>query len=620
MTLYQVTGEERWLQAPFQPRRDVRLIADEGAGLPPEVQAEIREAAVAVLAAAPEPAIPAPDEALLLRMMRTCLAEEVPAEYAPMMLEQMGFRPLLAELPPLQAEPDVVDDTWPVLIVGAGVSGICLAKLLLDVGIPFLVIDKNGDVGGTWWENRYPGCGVDTPNHAYSYSFGPRYPWTSYFSPRGDIQDYLEGIADWAGVRPHMRFETEVLRADWQAETACWAVRVRCGGEEQLLRTRALVSAVGQLNLPSVPDIPGAGDFAGPLFHSARWPDGLDLAGKRVAVVGTGASAMQIVPTIADSVAELTVFQRHPQWARPIPRYHDQLTPGAQWLIDHAPFYAEWLRFAMFWRYGDGLLPFLKKDPDWPHPERSMNRVNEKHRLEMLAHMESVLADRPDLLAGCVPDYPPYGKRILLDNGWFETLLKPNVALVTDAIESFDGQGVNTADGRHHPADVVVMATGFDVGAMAARLNISGRDGLALDDYWEHGNPRGYLGVSVAGFPNLFNMLGPNTGLGHGGSAMFVAECHARYIVDCLLHMHNIGRRVLEVDPAVQADYVARVDAEHAGLIWMHPGLHTYYRNAQGRVFSLLPWRLVDHWQMTRRFDPADFLPEPAAAPTAAAS
>ena len=606
MVMFQVSGDECWLQEPYRPRRDVKLISDEDAGFTPEIQAEIRAAAVQMLAdRESSPVHPVPDEALLLRMMSVCLGEQVAPEYAPTMREQMGFAPLLESLTPLEAVPD--SKQLPVIIVGAGISGILLGKMLLEQGIPFRIFDKNSQVGGTWWENTYPGCGVDTPNHAYSFSFGPRYPWRRFFSPRADIQDYLEQTAAAANLYPHIEFNTEIEQARWDSENACWQVTVRSSAGQSVVQGFAVVSAVGQLNLPSMPTLQGIADFEGPIFHSSDWPSDLNLVGKKVAVVGTGASAMQIVPTIADTVAELTVYQRSPQWARPIPRFHDELSESSHWLVEHVPFYAAWLRFTVLWRYGDGLLPFLRKDPDWPHPERSMNRVNEKHRLELLAHIENTLGDRQDLLQKCVPDYPPYGKRMLLDNGWFETLLKPNVELVTAGIDHLDSKAIVGADGARREFDVVVLATGFEVGKMAARLNITGRDGMRLKDEWADDNPSAYLGVSISGFPNLFCMMGPGTGLGHGGSAMFQAEVQARYVAECVTGMLNSGDRSMEVKTAVQQEFVDRLDAEHAQMIWMHPGLRTYYRNAKGRVFSLLPWRVVDYWHMARRVNRDDY-------------
>lgn len=278
-------------------------------------------------------------------------------------------------------------------------------------------------------------------------------------------------------------------------------------------------------------------------------------------MVGTGASCMQMAPTLAKEADALTIYQRSAQWARPIPRYHDAISEGAQWLLASVPFYAEWFRLTMLWRYGDGLLRFLEKDPDWPDPDRSLNRVNDRHRAEMTEHIV--------------------------------------VELVTEAIDHVDTSGVWTKEGYHRPADIVILATGFEMTQMAARLNLRGRRGVELADEWEDENPKAYLGITVPKFPNLFVMQGPNTGLGHGGSAIFQSECQARYITGLLVQM--IERRIscAEVRAEAQDEHIARVDERHEKLIWTHPGMSTYYRNRFGRVMSVSPWRLVDYWRMT---------------------
>ncbi|MEC9346660.1 MAG: NAD(P)/FAD-dependent oxidoreductase [Pseudomonadota bacterium] len=603
MVLFHVTGDRKWLQAPYRPRRDVQLIADEDGGLPAEVQDDIRRAATEILSRPGfVPAITDPGDTLMQEMMSVCLGEAVPDEYAPMMRQQMGLMPRAEDLPP--APRKLAAGQLPVLVVGAGASGIAMGATLLDLGIPFTIVEKNAEVGGTWLENRYPGCGVDTPNHAYSFSWGERYPWSRYFAPREQLHDYLVRSADGFGLRPHIRFETSVTSARWDEAARCWHVGLRNpDGSSETVRAFALVSAIGQLSQISIPDIPGKDDFQGPIFHSAQWPEGLELTGKRVAIIGTGATSMQVVPTVVDEVARITVYQRSAQWARPIPRYHDPIGADAQWLLAEVPFYAAWFRFTMLWRYGDGLLPTLRKDPDWIHPERSLNRVNDRHRQQMADHIMAELEGRPDLIAKCMPTYPPYGKRILLDNGWFQAIRKPNAELVTDDIDRIVADGVVTRDGTHRPADVVVLATGFRIAQMAARLNITGRAGRSLAEEWAGDDPRAYLGIAVAGFPNLFVMQGPSTGLGHGGSAIFQSECQAHYIAVCLSRMLNEGIAAIEAKPEAQAAFVAMIDALHEQMIWTHPGMSTYYRNSRGRVVSVTPRRLVDHWTESREPD-----------------
>ena len=578
MVVFHLSGDRRWLEAPFQPRRDVNLIAAEDAGLAREEQDEIRAAAHALRSdAASTAAIGDPGDALMVEMMSVCLGERVPEEYAPMMREELGFTSRDVEWPS-RRQPAAASQRR-VLIVGAGASGIAMGARLGRLGIPYVIVERNSEVGGTWFENRYPGCGVDTPNHAYSFSFGSRYPWSRYFSPRGEIQDYLVRCADEFGVRPNIRFATAVTSATWDESTSRWNVGLATPEGDDTLTGDFLVTAIGQFGLPSIPELDGIDRFRGASFHSAAWPDALDVTGRRVAILGTGASAMQIAPTIADRAASLTLYQRSAQWARPIPRYRDSMGADAQWLLASVPFYAEWFRFTMLWRYGDGLLRFLRKDPDWPHPDRSLNRINDRHRQEMTDHIASELAERSDLIPACVPTYPPYGKRILLDNGWYTTLTKLNVELVTDAIDHVDELGIATRDGSHRAADIIVYATGFQMTQMASRLNICGREGLRLDDAWADENPTAYLGISVPGMPNLFLMQGPNSGLGHGGSAIFLSECQARYITGLLLGMIDAEVSAIDVRREVHDDYVQRVDAEHEQLIWTHPGMSTYYRN-----------------------------------------
>jgi 4-hydroxyacetophenone monooxygenase len=606
MVIFHLTGDRRWFSDPYLPKRDVNLIADEDAGLSEEARAAIRTKAVELLSSSDlTPAVDDPGDELMVEMMSRCLGEAVPPEYALMMREEMGLCPRQVDW---RAEkPTQARDHLPVVIVGAGASGIALAANLEKLGVSYTILEKNGEVGGTWYENTYPGCGVDTPNHAYSFSFGTRYQWSRYFAPRAELQDYLVRSSEEAGVRANIRFYTRVVKADWDEGAHCWRVLAEGPDGAKEIQAMAVVSAIGQLSMPSVPYLEGADTFDGPLFHSAKWPDGLDLAGKRVTIIGTGASSMQIVPAVVDEVASLTVYQRNAQWARPIPRYHDPIGDGAQWLLEKVPYYAAWFRFTMLWRYGDGLLPTLKKDPNWEYPERSLNRANDRHRIQMTEHMQQELLGRPDLLVKCLPTYPPYGKRILLDNGWFAAITKPNVELVTDDIERIDGAGVVTADGELREADIVILATGFKVSLMTGRLNVTGREGRNLSDVWADDNPSAHLGITVPGFPNLFIMQGPNTGLGHGGSAIFQAECQARYIAGCLAGMIEDGIAAIDVHQNVHDEYIRRVDAEHEGMIWTHPGMSTYYRNIKGRVVSVMPWRLVDYWSMTHEPDFTEF-------------
>jgi 4-hydroxyacetophenone monooxygenase len=602
MVLVHMTGDKRWLEPPYRPKRDVRLIPDPDAGLSPEIQKDIRAAVVKLFAdGTPQPVIADPGDELMLKMMRSCLGENVAPEYAPLMREEMGF--VAREARWGRRPSNQALSQQHVLIVGAGVCAIALAVTLGHLGIPYTIVEKNAELGGTWYVNRYPGCGVDTPNHSYSYSFGSRNAWTRYFCQREELLDYLKKVSAEYGIREHLRLNTQLISSRWDEDKRRWISTLKAGDGEESFESTVLVSAIGQLNDPAPAHFRGEEDFQGLILHSALWSDSVKLDGKRVAVIGTGATSMQLVPTIADRVASITVFQRTAQWARPVKGYSDRITEGAQLLLAHLPFYVQWYRFNMFWRYGDGLLPFLRKDPTWPHPDRAVNKGNDRHREELTDFIQSELKGRPDLIEKCLPTYPPYGKRILLDNGWFKTLTRPNVELVGDDIDGFTHGGIRTADGRERPFDVIVVATGFKVTEMAARLDITGRGGVNLRDKWAGDNPTAYLGLTVPDFPNLFCMLGPNTGPAHGGSVIFQSECQSRYIATCLVEMIERGIVAIDVQQEVLDDYVRKVDAEHETMIWTHPGMTTYYRNKSGRVFSAMPWRFVDYWAMTHDAD-----------------
>ncbi|MBP6018287.1 MAG: NAD(P)/FAD-dependent oxidoreductase [Burkholderiaceae bacterium] len=597
MSLIHLTGDPTWLQEPFLPQRDSRLIPDPGAGLNDEAQQRIKNAAKEWMSKGmPSPQLRDPGNSLLQRMMSVSLGEAVPSEYSQMMREEMGF---VSRAPSQCSFPEAEKKDFSVVIVGAGVCGIALAVQLTKLEIPFTILERSHAIGGVWYKNRYPGCGVDTPNHSYSYSFGSRYLWSRYFSPREEILDYLNKIVEEYKLEPNIRFGTQVDGAYWDEQSCNWHISAHTGGAKETLTSRFFISAIGQLSHPSIPDLKGKEKFEGISFHSMNWPENLDIAGKKVAVIGTGATAMQLVPSIANTAGQVHVYQRSPQWVRPIEGYADPINPGAQWLLEHMPYYAEWFRFNMFWRYGDGLLACLRKDPSWDYPERSVNKINDKHRIEMTDFIHSKLLSRPDLMDKCLPHYPPYGKRILLDNQWYETLLKSNVHLVTERIDQITENGVLSSEGELREADIVVYATGFKLTEMAARLNIQGVNGIRLADVWADDDPKAYLGMAISGFPNFFTMLGPNSGPAHGGSVIFQAECQVRYITSCIVSMLKKEIKMIDVKSEVVQEHVSKVDAEHETLVWTHPSVSTYYRNSKGRVFSVMPWRFVDYWSMT---------------------
>ena len=609
LALVQLTGERHWLEAakPF-----IRGPMNYQEFMPEPLRAAVRDRLSEVLADIARTGNTPPrqaDDALLREMMAVATGEAVPDDYIAMMREDLTDDSLASRS--LQWRKALgADALWglEVVIIGAGMSGLYAGIQLQQAGIPFVILEKNDAVGGTWYENIYPGCGVDTPNHFYSYAFEPNHDWSHFFAKRDELWHYFEGVADKYDLRKHIRLRTEVVDARYDEAGAVWRITAQdADGAEHRLTARVLVSAVGVLNRPKLPEIAGLNSFAGPAFHTAQWDRDFDWRGKRVAMIGTGASGHQVGPTIAPDVAGLMIFQRSPHWVVPNPNYHEGVNEGKKWALANIPFYLRWYRFQLFWGFADGLHAALTVDPDWPDPKRSLNALNEKHRRFMEKHMRSELAERPDLLEKVIPDYPAYGKRILIDNHWFRMLRRSNVDLVTDPIEAIVPEGVKTRDGKVWPADALVFATGFKVSKMLHPMKIFGRDGRELHEVWGADDAKAYLGLSVPGFPNFFMLTGPNTTLAHGGNQIFMTECAVRHMMLGLREMVEGGHRSIECRREVYENHNREIDAMHARMVWTHKGMTNWYRNPNGRVFAITPWRLVEYWKMTARFDADEY-------------
>ena len=580
--------------------------------MPEVLRAEIRDRLTAILIECAEgkrPLPPIPEGDALRAMLSTAAGEDVSEDYTAMMREDLDL-----------AEPDPRDMVWhtlpaparleqfPVVIIGGGMSGVCAAIRLKEAGLPFTVIEKNPAVGGSWYENFYPGCGVDTPNHFYSYSFFPNHDWSHFFAKRDELWTYFEDAADHYGIRDHIQFGTEVISAIWSDSDSDWTLTLRrAGGAEEQIKAKAVISAVGVLNRPKLPDIAGRDSFAGKALHTAQWDNDFDWRGKRVGMIGTGASGQQVGPTIAPDVASLTIFQRSPHWVVPNPNYFAEVSDGMKWALAHIPFFARWYRFQLFWAFADGLHASLKVDPNWDDGGKSINAKNARHREYMVRYLRSKLGGNSPLLDKVTPTYPPYGKRILIDNNWFETLQRGNVDLETGRIARIVPEGIETEDGRRIELDAIIYATGFQASKVLAPMTIRGVGGKDLHDFWGPDDATAYLGTMVPGFPNFFMLMGPNTGLAHGGNVIFITECQVRFIMAALRTVIEQDAHSADVRPEVHAAHVREVDALHAGMVWTHKGLTNWYRNDQGRVFALLPYRLVDYWKMTRTFVPEEY-------------
>ena len=474
-----------------------------------------------------------------------------------------------------------------VAIIGSGFSGLGTAiKLLQEGRTDFVVLERGDDVGGTWHYNTYPGCACDVPSHLYSFSFAPNPDWSQTYSAQAEIRAYLRRCADQFGVRPFIRFNTEVTGARWDEQARRWRLETS-GGE---VSARVLVSATGPLTEPKVPPLPGLESFEGTTFHSARWNHDHDLSGQRVAAVGTGASAIQFVPAIQPEVAQLHVFQRTPPWV--LPHTNRAITDLERRVYRMFPSLQRLVRGGIYTAREALVLGFVKE----PRIMRLIERAGRRH-------IERQISD-PELRERVTPGYRLGCKRILPSNRWYRALDKPNVELVTSPIREVRAHSIVTADGAEREIDTIVFGTGFHVTDMPVGRLVRGRDGRTLEEAWQ-GSPRAHLGTAIAGFPNLFVLLGPNTGLGHS-SMVYMAESQIAHVMDALREMRRRGADVVEVRPEVQERYNATIDARMARTVWS-TGCSSWYLDANGRNSAIWPGWTWEFRRRAARLDPADY-------------
>lgn len=609
MVLVHLGGDPAWLERIRPHIKGPWSFHDE---TPDALKAELREAVADILAKYAESGqlLPTtPPMELLPRMLDACTGQEVPPEYYPLVLEELD----LANVDPKtvrwrkQPDPQSLHD-FSVLVIGAGFSGVGMGIKLKEAGIHHIIIEKNDEVGGTWYENTYPGIGVDTANHFYSYSFDNNSDWDHFFAKGHEIEAYIQRNADINGVRKNIRFQEEVTSAHWNETTLLWDVDIkRQDGSSYRVSANALVSAVGQLNRPKVPPIKGLEGFEGPAFHTARWDHSASYEGKRVGMIGTGASGMQVGPAVAPVVDKLSIFQRSPHWAMLNPLYFEEVSDAKKWVLENIPFYTKWFRFQLFWSSSDTFHHNLRIDWDWEDSAHTLNAANAEVRKQIEEHIASEVNHDPELIRKATPDYPPYGKRMLRDNHWYRMLTRENVDLVVDGIDHVEAKGIVTADGKLHEIDILVLATGFETRRMLWPMDIAGRGGVTIRGEWGDEDPRAHFGITVPKFPNFFVIYGPNTNLAHGGSAVFHSECQIRYIMQAFRELIETGQAALEVKDEPFWDYQNKVDEAHRNMVWSHPGVTSWYKNAAGRVHANSPWRLVDYRNMTEIFDPSEY-------------
>ncbi|HIG44512.1 MAG TPA: NAD(P)/FAD-dependent oxidoreductase [Gammaproteobacteria bacterium] len=606
----QLSGDDKWISAPYLPAAvPPELFADDSGGFDELMAAEIRAQGFDLLRPFIDQVVdlpPIPPLEQLNKMMGVSVGEPLSMEYTTMYMEEMGFVNRDVEW---REKPTATSlDNFLVTIIGAGMSGLCAAIKLEQAGIPYRIIEKNKEVGGTWYENQYPACGVDTPNYFYAYSFDKNADWSGYFSKQQELFEYFDSCADKFSLREHISFNTEVLSSVYDVDNHIWVITTRDkDGNEERFSSDALISAVGQLNRPKKPDIPGRDSFKGPMFHSARWQYEHDLTGKRVAVIGTGCSAVQFLPDTADKADQVFVFQRTPNWLLPNPDYYRDVEEGLKWLLNHVPYYQSWNRFRAVRLFGDVTWPAVVGDPAWNHRDRSMNEASDLMREALTDHIKEALGERQDLVEKVVPTFPVWGKRLIVDNDWFPTIGRENVELVTESIQEINETGIVLADGTQREVDVIIFATGFESNRFLWPMEIKGRSGKSLEDLWGD-DPRAYLGITVPDYPNLFCLYGPNTNIVHGGSIIYQVECQVRFIMSCIFELIQTDIRSIECKDDVNVEYNKEVQELSENLAWGHPDVDSWYKNSKGRVVNNSPFCFQEYWERTHDPDFSNFI------------
>ncbi|WP_067452797.1 flavin-containing monooxygenase [Actinomadura macra] len=476
-----------------------------------------------------------------------------------------------------------------IVIIGSGFAGLGMAIRLKKSGFhDFVVLEKSDALGGTWHDNTYPGCACDVPSHMYSFSFELNPAWSRMFAPQPEIRSYMERTADKYRVREHIRFGSTVDTMEYDDGARHWNITLADG---TVLTPKAVVSGIGALHIPAFPDLPGIERFQGTTFHSAEWNHSYDLTGKRVAVIGTGASAIQFVPQIAEQVDDLVLFQRTPPWIQPKP---DRTFPAAmRKAFEKVPGAARAFRNSIYWALEARAVGFTI-DPRLSFPQEKLARW----------HIRNQIAD-PGLRAKVTPDYTIGCKRVLLSNDYYPALTRPNVEVETAGIAEVREQSVITRDGREYEVDCIIYGTGFKVTDALAELRVTGRGGVKLQEIWADGI-EAHRGTTIPGMPNFFMLLGPNTGLGHN-SVVFMIEVQIQHVLSCLRLLQERGADAMEPRPEASRRFNDRMHKRLRRAVWSEGGCQSWYLDEQGVNRTLWPGHTFEFWATSRKANPDEY-------------
>lgn len=611
-SLVSITGETGRI-AEFAPRLSHQLVGRKyQVVLEPEYRERLDQWAdevLAPLASAGELGTAALDDAAFKALAEAIAGYPLPADSIPHLREEAGFVTFVPTVPRTKKVPE----DFKLLIIGAGMAGIAMAVAAKHAGLNFQVLEKNPGLGGVWWQNRYPGVGVDTPSKYYSFSFEINPEWTHAFPPGDQYLSYLQRVAVKYGVADSISYQSQVTSLTWDDDASRWRVSYRKDGRDVETEASVVVTATGYHTRPKLPDVEGIETFGGTWFHSAEWDEGYDFDGKRIAVVGTGCTSVQVVDALADKVSSLTLFQRQPHWVGPNMGSSDPLPAAERWLLRNVPAYAAWSRLLTFLAIGDSNYEAVRYDPEWAgEHDLSISQLNDRMLQLYLNYLNETFADRPDLLAKLTPNYAPMGKRPVRDpGGYYETLKKETSEVVTAGLAEVTPSGIVDSDGRLHEVDAIVYATGFSIEYLT-HWTITGRDGKKLADGWRE-RPMAYLGCQVPGFPNLFITSGPNSSAAHGAGHNFTVESQVHYVIECIQSLAETDSAAMDVTEDALVRWQTEVDELLADSVWgRERRATTYYRNSRGDILLPSPLKMQDYWTRLRQPDLADMKLTPA--------
>lgn len=566
---------------------------------------KLKEKAVRLLAKGPLEPAPPPSREETEELLKVFAGRELTNAQLRFAVEQLGFEDFPRDVKASNVAPATLS-ALRVIVIGGGIAGIAAAVQLKRLGIPFLVLERQPDLGGVWELNNYPEARVDVSSFVYQFTFEKNYPWKDFFAPRDETKRYLHFVANKHGVISSFRFNTAVKAARWDETNASWTVTSEdAHGNTTDHIADFVITATGLFATPKIPAIDGIETFRGKMFHTTAWDHDFDYRGKRVAVVGTGSTGVQLTRAIAKEASQLTVFQRTPNWIVGIDGYRAHVPPEARFLLDALPYYWNWYCFSHF----DAALQLQNAqaiDPEWKAKYGGVNESNDMLRKTITSYIQDQLASRPDLIEKCVPSYAPMGRRLVVDNGFFESLLRPNVELVTGGIQQITPNGIVDSTGAERAFDLIVLGAGFHVEKYLYPIEFSGRDGMTLDKAWDKDGPRSYLGLTMPSFPNLFMMYGPQSQPRSGGFYAW-AEIWARYSVSAIVETIASGHRIAEIREDVFDEYNVRIDEAAKNLIWETEGAGSYFNNRFGRSQIHIPFATEEYHEMVAELELSDF-------------